>query len=130
MGRNQEITRKKLRYQKIGGGSARLKLDGRKQIIKPNQKFEAYPEEIPEAFKDTLILLEGQIVVKQKESPKVKIFGVKKRPKTEGDEDPGKNKNGKEKSWYNVVNKDTKEAMNPQPLTQGAAKKLAESLNL
>lgn len=37
---------KKIRYQKLGGGSLRML----NRIIKPNQIFSAYPEEIPEAF--------------------------------------------------------------------------------
>jgi hypothetical protein len=131
MGRSKEVERKKLQYKKIGGGSARLVLDGRKTIIKPNQTFAAYPEDIPEAFKDMIIPLEGQAIPKaQKPEPKEKVFGVKKRPKTDGDADPGENAKGKPKSWYDVVNKKSKQVMNPKALTNGSAKKLAESLNL
>jgi hypothetical protein len=131
MGRSKVIERKKLRYKKIGGGSARLVLNGRRQIIKPNEKFSAYPEEISESFKDVIICLEEEAVVekKQAQAPVVKLFGVKKRPKTDGDEDPGKDKKGKVKSWYNVVNKDNKKVMNPNALTQANAKTLAKSLN-
>jgi len=45
----------KLRYKKIGGGSLRFK----KRIIKQNQIFEAYKEEIPKAFWKSIIQVGG-----------------------------------------------------------------------
>jgi hypothetical protein len=47
----EQKKRKKIRYRKIGGGSFRTK-QGR--IIKPNQTFYAYPEDIPKGFKDVI----------------------------------------------------------------------------
>ena len=42
-----------IRWQKIGGGSFRLG----NRIIKPNQKFSATEDEIPQAFRDVVIRL-------------------------------------------------------------------------
>ena len=47
----------KLRWKKTGGGSFRM---GGNRIIKPGEVFSAYPEEIPEGFRDTVILQPGQ----------------------------------------------------------------------
>jgi hypothetical protein len=49
-----EPVAKQVRCQKLGGGSFQLG----NRIIKPNQIFLAYPEEIPEAFRDSIIFLE------------------------------------------------------------------------
>lgn len=62
MERKQEETevRTKSKYRKDGGGSLRLRREGkRSRIIKPGQVFYAYPEEISKAFSDTVILLDG-----------------------------------------------------------------------
>ena len=64
MGRSKEVERKKLQYKKIGGGSSRLILEGSKKIAKPGERFWAYPEDIPEGFKDTIISLDGEVIVK------------------------------------------------------------------
>ena len=53
-----QLNNQKLRWQKVGGGSLRLVLSGVKKIIKPNEKFEAYLDEIPKAFKDQIIPLQ------------------------------------------------------------------------
>lgn len=58
----------KPRWQKIGGGSLRMG----NRIIKPNEKFEAYPEEIPLSFRKFVIPLSGDatflpIATKEKE---------------------------------------------------------------
>ena len=135
MGRSIEkkVEKQQLQYKKIGGGSARLVLSGRRKIIKPNQRFFAFPEEIPAGFKDTIILLEGQAAPaaasKGKQEPVEKVFKVRVRPKNDEDPDPGVNKKGKAKKWYNVVNKDNDKVMNPEALTQAEARKLADSLN-
>jgi hypothetical protein len=57
MERNKE---KKIKWRKRGGGTFRLKpKDGQKrgQKIKANEEFEAYPSDIPKAFRDTIIPL-------------------------------------------------------------------------
>jgi hypothetical protein len=54
---------RKIRYQKIGGGSLRLSLDGKQRIIKPGEKFLAYPEEVSDAFKRWIKPLEDVPVI-------------------------------------------------------------------
>jgi len=59
----------KPRWQKIGGGSLRI---GNK-IIKPNEKFEAYPEDISPSFRKFVIPLSGDatflpLATKEKEN--------------------------------------------------------------
>lgn len=51
----ERTQRRKIKWHKQGGGSFRMR-DGR--IIKPNQKFEAYPEDIPDGFRDVVVPLE------------------------------------------------------------------------
>jgi len=49
----------KVRYKKLGGGSFRL-ITGK--IVKQNEIFEAYPHEIPNAFKDLLVVMDEKVV--------------------------------------------------------------------
>jgi len=54
----------KIRWRKDGGGSLRLKIGykgGRNKyrIIKPGEVFHARPDEIPKAFRDVVIPLDG-----------------------------------------------------------------------
>jgi hypothetical protein len=58
----REDIKGKGQYQKIGGGSLRL----RGRIIKPNQKFWEFPEYIPTAFKDCIKELDMTNVIKEK----------------------------------------------------------------
>lgn len=46
-------------WVKEGGGSAILIIQGVKRMIKPGQKFAAIPVEVPEAFRDTIVPLDG-----------------------------------------------------------------------
>lgn len=57
-----ERKKEKVRFQKLGGGSFRL--PGR--IIKPNQFFWAYPEEIPQAFRDSVKPVDDKLVFEGK----------------------------------------------------------------
>ena len=50
--------RKKSTFRKEGGGSFRIG----NRIIKPGQKFKEYPENIPQIFRDTIILVDGDDV--------------------------------------------------------------------
>lgn len=48
-------------FQKVGGGSFHARIGGQKRIIKPGERFQALPEEIPAAFKDSIIpMIPGQ----------------------------------------------------------------------
>ena len=49
-----KTSKDKIWWIKKGGGSFRMK----NRVIKPNQKFQAYPHEIPQAFRDTVKPLE------------------------------------------------------------------------
>ena len=42
-------------WRKTGGGSFHTKIDGKIKIIKPNDRFAARLEEIPEGFRDVVI---------------------------------------------------------------------------
>ena len=105
----------RLRWKKVGGGSLRI-LD---RIIKPGQTFVAYLEEIPEAFRDTLVCLdEGKLPELEEElavptAPKP-IYEVKK-------EEDGKG--------WNVVNKTSDKKINDAPLrTRKEAEELKAAL--
>jgi hypothetical protein len=69
---------KKYWFRKVGGGSfAILHENGKKEIIKPNQKFQATMEQIPKAFKDVVLPLENipseNKVVPQQPKSEVKL---------------------------------------------------------
>ena len=108
-----------LEWRKIGGGSARLRIAGRRKIAKPNERFWAKPEDIPAGFRDTIVLVDGQKAPKAEKEEKVeKVFGIKKSKKKDGDT-----------VLYDVINKKTKKVMSPNPLTKSQAKSLADTLN-
>jgi len=96
----------KVKFQKIGGGSFRLK-NGR--IIKPNQIFKAYPSEIPKAFTDLIKPLEDI-----KEEP-VEII------------DTVYTLNSRSVGWWDVVDIDGK-IMNENALRKEAAEELLNNL--
>lgn len=56
-GSNQEEDKgQRIKWRKIGGGSFRMLTRGGKTVvIKPNQVFEAYPDEVPQAFRDVVV---------------------------------------------------------------------------
>ncbi|HUU87154.1 MAG TPA: hypothetical protein VMX17_05300 [Candidatus Glassbacteria bacterium] len=56
----------KFRFRKIGGGSLRFK----NRIIKPNQMFKAFPDDIPVAFRDTVISVDKNVVWKKVQEEK------------------------------------------------------------
>ena len=55
-------------WKKVGGGSLRLKIEGKRRIIKSGQIFRATAEEISEGFRD--------VVIPQEKIPTPKIEGV------------------------------------------------------
>ena len=103
-------------WQKVGGGSFRM---GGK-IIKPNQKFRAWPNEIPKAFRDLVKPLGGVVTW---DDPKVKgdkpIMGKKPEYVLVPD--------GNSKTLFNIVNKEGKN-LNEKPLERVVAEKLLEDL--
>jgi len=99
-------------YQKIGKGSFRTKTG---RIIKPNEKFYEFPENISDSFKDLLISLDGDIDIQienQKDIDSQKIYSVEK-------------KGG---GYYNVVNSEGK-VQNEKGLKHDDAEELAKVLN-
>jgi len=104
----------KIQWRKLGGGSFKL---GSK-IIKPNQVFLARPEEIPSAFRDTVVPTDGSTEIPKKEEilPKVESatkFEVRERAI----------------GWYDVINAVTEQVMNESALRHGEAVELKESLS-
>lgn len=113
-------------YVKVGGGNLRWP----NRIIKTGQKFFAFPEDIPDAFKDTLeecAPVAGAISVsnakkvpvkKEKKAPVKAAYKMKKHGivKVKG-------------RWmYNVIG-DDKKVVNQDPLGKGAATELLKSLS-
>lgn len=98
------------RYRKQNGGSFILG-DGRR--IKPTQVFDAYPSEIPEAFKDLFELLEGDTTVRERviTAPSKFVIGVR---------DDG---------MFDVVDPDGK-CLNDEPLGEEDAKRLLLALTV
>lgn len=106
----------KIRYKKIGGGSFSIG----NRYIKPNQIFEADPDEIPSAFKDVVIALD-----EEKEKKAVKRKAKEDAEDKESAEYDLKHKGG---GWYNIVNKDTGKILNESPLKKEDAEKYLKDL--
>lgn len=100
---------KKVKFRKIGGGSFRM---ANGKIIKPGQVFEAFPEQIPGAFRDVVVPLEPEL-----EDPPVEVtppgYEIVKSP---------------EKGKWNVVNAQGK-AINENPLSREDADVLVKELS-
>ncbi len=111
-----------LKWKKTGGGS--LRLAGRKQsIIKPGQVFEAKRSELPKAFMDTIVCLSEE---KEKEF-KTAIISKEVGKAAENSVyvlEPIEDK----PSFFNVVHKDTKKAVNEKPLREKKALELISTL--
>ena len=60
-GTNKEV----FRWQKKEGGSLHLTINGRRCIIKPGQIFTATEDEVPLAFRDVVIKLDGMSIQEQ-----------------------------------------------------------------
>ena len=107
--------RPKLRYQKLGAGSIPLF----NSLIKPNQVISAYPEDIPARYKDILVCIDSTEMQEwaKKESEKAleKEFLYELVEKTHG--------------WWEVVNRETKKAINEKSLRKADAETLRDSLN-
>jgi hypothetical protein len=92
----------KIFYQKLGGGSLRL----HNRIIKPNQKFWEFPENIPKAFLDCIKELDATNVIEEKEG-KGSISEKKEYHKV--------HKGG---GWYDILDE------NDKKMNDGALKKV------
>lgn len=112
---------KSLMWKQTGGGSfylARLHglKAGTKEIIKPNQVFEATEDEIPRAFRDTVKPVDPGAVERAK-APVVKPTSAEYEVRSRG---PG---------WYDVVRVHDSHKMNDKGLRQDEARKLIDSLS-
>jgi hypothetical protein len=73
----QEETSKKYWFKKVGGGVLYIiGENGKKEIIKPNQRFQAALDQIPKAFRDTVIPQE-EIPTTEKKMPQPKAETIK-----------------------------------------------------
>lgn len=107
----------KSRWKKIGGGSFRLP----GKIIKPNEIFYAYPNEIPKGFRDVVIPLDKDIKWDEPTKPDVVIvppvvnvpsFSAKKRDGSQ---------------WYDIFDAQGKK-LNEKGLTKEKAEAFIEDL--
>jgi len=106
----------RIRYRKIGGGSLHLK----NRLIKPNEIFLAYPSEIKEAFRDTVIPLE--------EEPKRPMPKVEPLPKPAVKSAYTLKARGKSRLLFDVVDAQGK-ILNEKVLTKTLAEQLIAGLN-
>jgi hypothetical protein len=103
----------KLHWKKLGGGVLRLK----GQIIKPNQEFWAYAEDIPVSFLDCIVCLddsklqEAKVAEKKIAETPEELFTLKR---TKG-------------GLYNVLNANGK-AINEEPFEKEDAQELKTAL--
>ena len=96
------------------------------KIIKPGQEFFAFEEDIPDAFRDVIIPIEGY---EKKDNPKEVVSEEAKK----GEDDVGevkpkfevKHRTG---AWYDVVNSVTGKRINEKALSKENAEKLVKSL--
>ena len=104
--------KQKVLFRKIGGGSFRTK---KGKIIKPNETFLAYPEDIPDAFKDTIIPVEEppEVEPEPDETDAEEYYLIEERENAPG--------------WFDVVNADGK-AINETALREKDAKELLKRL--
>ena len=97
-------------WQKTGGGTFRLPSG---KIIKPTQKFRARPNEIPEAFRDTVIPLDKVPPTPEEIAPDV--------------EEPTYDLKHRGGGWYDIIDSNGK-TLNEKALKQEEAEELIESL--
>jgi len=104
----------RIRWKQTGGGTLRLKVNGTLRIIKPGEVFRALPSEVPLAFRDTIIPLDGTQKVEEEKIVVSKVtYEVKPR--------------GKSKSLFDVVDRQGKR-MNEAPLSKVVADQFKKDL--
>jgi len=113
-----ELNGGKLWFQKsTSGGHFYL---GNK-MIKPGEKFLAYPQDIPEAFKDQVSLIDGEsLVSKQVQKAEIK-FTLVQAPKNNPEDET-------EETLYNIVDLKQKQ-INDEPLPFAEAQELVTALS-
>jgi hypothetical protein len=98
-------------WKKVGGGSFRLG----KRIIKPNEKFYAEEHEIPKAFRDVIIPLDGE------PTPKIDIKKVKEQKHKYKMEETNR------KGYVHIVDNNGKQ-ISEKPIKEEEAEKLITDL--
>lgn len=109
----------KVRWQKVGGGSFRM---GNK-IIKPGEKFWAFPSEIPKPFRDVVIALDPSNVVFEEEKKKA----GEPTKQVEGKKATFTAKQREGSQWWDVFDGQEKK-LNEKGLSKEKADKLVEDL--
>lgn len=110
------IVRPKLQYRKTGGGLLRIL----GKYVKPGDTFEAYPEQIPEGFKDLIKCISDKATQEQATKSLLKVYSKEFLYEVVAD---------KSKGWFNVVNSVTQKTINEKTLKQEDAEKLCATLN-
>ncbi len=113
----EAATRLKLRYRKVGGGS--LSILGK--TFKYNDVFEAYPEDIPKAFRNVVSCLSTEAEIKQSVAEGKGIFDKEILYKVVPSILSGS---------FNVINSETKKQINEKQLNKADAERLCNSLNI
>jgi hypothetical protein len=90
-----------------------LRMAGGKKIIKPNQIFLAFPEEIPNGFRDIIKPLEELPEDCDSKIISITKYGIKRRGA----------------GWFDVVNVETDKPMNEKGLRKEDAEKLLAKLS-
>jgi hypothetical protein len=101
----------KVWWRKVGGGSLRLS----NRIIKPGEKFRAFPDEIPTAFRDVVLPLED--IPETGDAKPVNVVKTEYKLQPRGDS----------KLWYDVVDKNGK-VLNEKGMKKETAEKLIQDL--
>ena len=102
----------KIWFQRRGGGSSLVRINGRRRIIKPNEKFQAFLSEIPETVRDVLVPLSS---VKVGEVDKIEVVKPVYTLKFKGG------------GWFDVIAPNGK-VMNDKSLRQAEAEAFIEKL--
>lgn len=117
----ERIKNKKLTFKKIGGGSFRTSIDGKYRIIKSGEVFEAYLDEIPEAFQDVIVCLDKSVLQATKDEKELEDSITEQQYEVMAIKGS--------KGWYNVVNLQTGKPINTKKMRKGVAQDTLKSLN-
>jgi hypothetical protein len=117
-----EVISDKPWWKKEGGGSLRIG----KRIIKPNEKFQADPDEISDAFRKFVTPLSGNTGFKAPKfaNTKGEVAAQVKAAKPVYTIQP----HGKSQTWFDVVDENGK-VQNEKSLKKEVAEQFVESLN-
>lgn len=117
---DQDMQQKPITWKQTGGSFHLTRRHGpdkgKREIIKPNQVFQAYNDEIPQSFRDTVKPVDPDAAEKAK-PPLVKPVKSEYEVCSRG---PG---------WYDVVRVHDGHKMNDKGLRQDEARKLVDSLS-